>query len=549
MAEQGLKAVVYPELDENGMAEFVKSFQEQLGSGFVNVGMNIPDTVTQNNAQSKSETKTEDTSPKTPVQEDKNDNLTKPEVTEAVTDGIDKSNTLNKTDAEKSEENEKKQTLKDSLGAIVGKITSLESIRKITESETGQKLGNVLGKAGEIGSAIGVGAVSVAQYAQKILAFLTDASPALREVFNIFGQLVQLIWMPIGTILAVELMPMITEMAQDIGKWMAEAWEIYDKEGWTGLIKGAVITTFDVLAEILGFILPPIFTALGEMIWDGLGDAWRGFASWIKDGWADFVGWIWDGLVNSAMGQGIAEFISYLPVVLGYIVEVVTSIFNAYGVMVSTIIDWFGDFFSDPVEAIKNLPTTIWNGMKDGLEALLQPINNIVPGFTDGLKSALSIFDGPIQWIQDIWGALVKPITGVVDTVNNFVNDPVGTMTNGFNNMVSNTVNTIKSVLPFFAEGGIVNEPTLGVIGESGPEMVIPLDRFNEMNNQYNTVMSGDNKMDSLSNTYKIDNQNINGGNVMNFYISGDNPREIGGEVQRILEKTVGKASSKMMWW
>ena len=42
---------------------------------------------------------------------------------------------------------------------------------------------------------------------------------------------------------------------------------------------------------------------------------------------------------------------------------------------------------------------------------------------------------------------------------------------------------------------------------------------------------------------------NVSGGNVMNFYIQGNNAMEIGDEVSRVLEKTVGKANSKMMWW
>jgi len=36
----------------------------------------------------------------------------------------------------------------------------------------------------------------------------------------------------------------------------------------------------------------------------------------------------------------------------------------------------------------------------------------------------------------------------------------------------------------FFADGGLVTAPTLGVIGEAGPEMVIPLDRLNGMGGQ-----------------------------------------------------------------
>ena len=31
-----------------------------------------------------------------------------------------------------------------------------------------------------------------------------------------------------------------------------------------------------------------------------------------------------------------------------------------------------------------------------------------------------------------------------------------------------------------FAEGGIVTGPTLGLVGEAGPEAIIPLDRLNQ---------------------------------------------------------------------
>jgi phage-related minor tail protein len=45
-----------------------------------------------------------------------------------------------------------------------------------------------------------------------------------------------------------------------------------------------------------------------------------------------------------------------------------------------------------------------------------------------------------------------------------------------------------------FADGGVVNSPTLGIIGESGPEAVIPLDRMGDMggNNVTINVQGGD---------------------------------------------------------
>ncbi|HEY7823543.1 MAG TPA: hypothetical protein VIG24_11935, partial [Acidimicrobiia bacterium] len=40
----------------------------------------------------------------------------------------------------------------------------------------------------------------------------------------------------------------------------------------------------------------------------------------------------------------------------------------------------------------------------------------------------------------------------------------------------------------FFADGGLVTGPTLGMVGEAGPEMIIPLDRMGQMGG--NTVVN-----------------------------------------------------------
>lgn len=74
---------------------------------------------------------------------------------------------------------------------------------------------------------------------------------------------------------------------------------------------------------------------------------------------------------------------------------------------------------------------------------------------------------------------------------------------------------------------------TPAIVGEAGPEAIIPLDRLGEV----------------IGNANKQVGNIGGGGNVMNFYIQGNNAMEIGDEVSRVLEKTVGKANSKMMWW
>jgi hypothetical protein len=45
--------------------------------------------------------------------------------------------------------------------------------------------------------------------------------------------------------------------------------------------------------------------------------------------------------------------------------------------------------------------------------------------------------------------------------------------------------------IPFMANGGVVTSPTLAVIGESGPEAVVPLDRYNGSGGINITVNAG----------------------------------------------------------
>lgn len=42
MSEQGLKAVIYPEIDELGLQDFIRKIQERLSNTFVSMGVNTP---------------------------------------------------------------------------------------------------------------------------------------------------------------------------------------------------------------------------------------------------------------------------------------------------------------------------------------------------------------------------------------------------------------------------------------------------------------------------------------------------------------------------
>ena len=98
----------------------------------------------------------------------------------------------------------------------------------------------------------------------------------------------------------------------------------------------------------------------------------------------------------------------------------------------------------------------------DGLMAALKAIGGAVGDLANTLADA---FVGAIKWalnnivIDPINFAISKAVDALDVTLGPFVNFP-----------------SVDEFIPRLAEGGIVTGPTLALIGEAGPEAVVPLD-------------------------------------------------------------------------
>jgi len=102
----------------------------------------------------------------------------------------------------------------------------------------------------------------------------------------------------------------------------------------------------------------------------------------------------------------------------------------------------------------------LW-GMVDTIGGLGGRIAGKAAGMWDGMKDSFrGMLNGIIGWWNDLSFYIDLPdkLPGLPDAIS------FGTPN-----------------IPFLADGGIVNGPTLAVIGEAGPEAVIPLDRLGGM--------------------------------------------------------------------
>jgi TP901 family phage tail tape measure protein len=114
------------------------------------------------------------------------------------------------------------------------------------------------------------------------------------------------------------------------------------------------------------------------------------------------------------------------------------------------------DFILTALENLKERWDTIWNGMKEVVSLIANPIIGVINSIIGGINKLLSM----LNELKIGWAA--KVVLGVT-VLPAFSLDP-------FNFPMLPTI-------PQMARGGIVRSPTLAMLGEAGPEAVVPLGR------------------------------------------------------------------------
>lgn len=109
----------------------------------------------------------------------------------------------------------------------------------------------------------------------------------------------------------------------------------------------------------------------------------------------------------------------------------------------------FAKFFGDTWESLTRITEQVWNGIGDIIKGAINGLIDIINGFF-GFLNGLSFGAGP--W--DIGPIHVDAIS--IDPFN------IG-------------------LIPHLASGGIVDSPTLALLGEGGREAVIPLDKLDKL--------------------------------------------------------------------
>ncbi|CVO31868.1 TPA: hypothetical protein ACL8CI_001340 [Streptococcus pneumoniae] len=280
-----------------------------------------------------------------------------------------------------------------------------------------------------------------------------------------------------------------------IGVLLYQNWDTvveFAKTAWQGLcdfISGicrAIGEFFSGLWTKLQEIFEPIGQWFGEKFqqaWDAIVNIFSGIGEWFS---GVFQG-AWDAIVNiftpigSWFGQRWADVTSALANIGAWFTDIfqkawtgLTNIFSKLGL-------WFGERWADVTSVLANVSSWFGNMFTSAYNAVKNAFSSI-GGFFSGVWSTVqSIFVNAGQKVGSaVGGAFRSAVNGVLGTIENVVNGFIG-MING----VIGMINKIPGVslggigyvsLPRLARGGIVDSPTIAMIGEAGKEAVVPLE-------------------------------------------------------------------------
>lgn len=200
------------------------------------------------------------------------------------------------------------------------------------------------------------------------------------------------------------------------------------------------------------------------------------FSSLLKGDWKG----VWEGIKQILKGA--------LDVILGVVKQAMNLLKLAFKLAWTAIKAIIGGVW----DGIKQLVANGADKIVDAVKAIPGKIRDLAGKFKEAGKWVIeAMIDGLSKagnFVADIagkvWDAVKGMLNAAIDKINaalEFTIDPPG----------PGTVNINPPNIPHLAKGGIVSRPTLALIGEDGPEAVVPLGRKNAPRGGLGALMGG----------------------------------------------------------
>jgi len=291
-------------------------------------------------------------------------------------------------------------------------------------------------------------------------------------------------------------------------------------EGVINFFKAAWPDIQKVVKRVFGIVIG-MFTmfiegakAYWSLFGDGIIRVWKGIWNIVKGIFNIFLG-VFSGNWSRAW-QGVIDVFSGIFGVLGGLMDgtlkMITAIFTGALDLMVSILKGIGNAIAAVWNAlwsgIKAVASAIWDGIVGAIKWYLEAVSSsiravldFIIGFWSGAWTLLvgfvsGAFNGIVSFVQGLgkrisdaasglWDGLTSGLKGAVNLMLTLIERMLNGIIRGVN-AITSKINEIPGpfpdipaidfvTLPRLAKGGIVNSPTLALIGEAGPEAVVPL--------------------------------------------------------------------------
>jgi hypothetical protein len=331
----------------------------------------------------------------------------------------------------------------------------------------------------------------------------------------------------IATKIVQETLPSCIEKIEEFTKWFSE--------NKTAIAAAAGVITGLLVPAITGYMIPafvnaanmiaatikvltfgnPWGIAIGLIValaaaiimnWDLIKEKtieiWNAINDFVSGVWGNIVSTaqsVWGGITDFFIGvwEGIKEAFKFgAALAVGLVIEY----FNLFGIdIVSTMQIIIGALqmawttiqaaFSSALNFIKGVWNTVWTAISGFLSPIWENIKKTIGDAWNWISGKFEELSKPISdaW-KSMWEGMGEVVSDVWEGIKNGFKTSINFIINGINTVI-NALNSVARkggsalgmsvisipTIPQLASGGIVNRPTLAMIGEAGPEAVLPL--------------------------------------------------------------------------
>ena len=304
---------------------------------------------------------------------------------------------------------------------------------------------NMMGVWDLLNSFLGTAFLPVAEYFLDVILWLWDAWDALPEPIQNVVQALVLIMGIIGSFLAIS-----TALSLGI-KGVMDLFAFLSP-----IIAAIAAPALAIIAAIL--ILVGVFWLMDTVLRAlGMPGLWQGVKAGIQVV-IDMArqAWIWIQLI----------FLVYIPNAIKTLVSWFLSLPNLMKAGIDNLVNIVLNGANTIMNTFRNLPINIYNAITSLSGTLIQLGKNIISWLISGIQSMAS------NIANALWNILPRWLQNAI---------------NGVGTYAKTIVKAFGGLFPM-QSGGIVTRPTPALIGERGPEAVIPLDRIGSIGGVYVTI-------------------------------------------------------------